>query len=349
MMRNGFAWALLAWAAIMAVTSPAAAQPREVTPLFTSNEPIRLSIRTDLRQATRSDDATPATLTIEGAALETHQIELTPRGVSRRRRDICTFPPLRINLPARPEAGLLQGQRRIKLVTHCQERASHQQYLLLEYDAYRLYNAITPRSFNVRLAQIDYYDGDATEPDVSRYGFLIEDVDDAAERNGLFEVEASGFSPSQLSAADTARVTLFQYMIGNLDWAVEAGPAGEDCCHNTRPIGASGDAASNLVPMPYDFDFSGLVSAPYAEPPAQLRVSNVRTRVFRGFCSHNNETRAAAAEFLAARSRLEAVLASIPDLTDRTRSRVTAYLGEFFDDISAPAAVQENLLDECLA
>lgn len=342
-----FMWCVLALAPIV-IARPAFAQQAEPTPLFASDEMIQLSIRGDLRRITRADDGGPATLTLHGSAPETHQIHLSPRGVSRRHNGVCTFPPLRIELPARPESGLFQGQRRLKLVTHCQSRSAHQQHVLLEYAAYRLYNAMTPRSFRVRLAQIDYYRGDADTPTISRVGFLIEDVDDAAERNAMVEVETPSFPPSQLSRVDLGRIAVFQYMVGNLDWAVQSGPRGEDCCHNTRPIGMTETATSNLVSLPYDFDQTGLVDAPYSAPPAQIRVSSVRTRVFRGFCFHNDETRAAAAEFLAARPRLEAVLASIPQLSERRRDRAISYLADFFDDIATPQDVEDNLIDDCL-
>lgn len=342
-----FLWSVAVFG-VAIIAQPAFAQLAEPTPLFASDEIIQLSIRGDLRRVARSDDGVPATLTLHGPAPETHQIQLSPRGVSRRRNDICTFPPLRVELPSRPESGLFQRQRRIKLVTHCQRRSAHQQHVLLEYAAYRLYTAITDRSFRVRLAQIDYYRGDAETPNISRVGFFIEDVDDAAERNGMMEVETPSFPPSQLSRADTARVALFQYMVGNLDWAVQSGPPGEDCCHNTRPIGMTETATSNLVSLPYDFDQTGLVDAPYSAPPTQIRVSSVRTRVFRGFCFHNDETRAAAAEFLAARPRLEAVLASIPQLTERRRDRAASYLADFFEDIATPEDVEDNLIDDCL-
>ena len=43
-------------------------------------------------------------------------------------------------------------------------------------------------------------------------------------------------SSSQLSPADAARVAMFEYMIGNMDWSMRAGPPGEACCHNRRLI-----------------------------------------------------------------------------------------------------------------
>jgi len=47
-------------------------------------------------------------------------------------------------------------------------------------------------------------------------------------------------SASQLDAAAAARYAVFEYMISNLDWAMTAGPAGADCCHNARLMGAKG-------------------------------------------------------------------------------------------------------------
>ena len=60
-------------------------------------------------------------------------------------------------------------------------------------------------------------------------------------RNGLREAHAPGsHSGDLLSAADSARYAMFQHMIANHDWSMRAGPAGEDCCHNTKLIGRRG-------------------------------------------------------------------------------------------------------------
>jgi len=58
-------------------------------------------------------------------------------------------------------------------------------------------------------------------------------------------------SASQLDAAAAARYAVFEYMISNLDWAMTAGPAGADCCHNARLMGAKGvtGASTGLIPV----------------------------------------------------------------------------------------------------
>jgi len=95
------------------------------------------------------------------------------------------------------------------------------------------------------------------------------------------------------------------YMIGNLDWSMRAGPAGEGCCHNGRLLAGNGPY---YTPVPYDFDYSGLVDAPYAVPPDGFKISNVKSRVYQGYCKHNGAALLAAGEFRAQRPAIEAVL-----------------------------------------
>ena len=87
-------------------------------------------------------------------------------------------------------------------------------------------------SFRARLATIDYVGSDG-RPLTSRIGFFIEDVDDVAGRNALGPAPVGERAlTSQLSRTDAARVAMFEYMIGNLDWSMRAGPQGDRCCHN---------------------------------------------------------------------------------------------------------------------
>lgn len=340
-----------AFAALL-LAGPAAAA-READPLFESAEPIRLTISGPFgairRTAERSTDAHEASLSVVGAASETHAIRLSARGITRRRRDVCVFPPLRIHFAqAPPAASLFSGQRRLKLVTHCRPAESFQQYVLLEYAAYRLLNVLSPVSLRVRLAAIDYVETGADRPFASRLGFLIEDVDDAARRNRLVEIDTGNVRVAQLSARGAARFAVFQYMIGNLDWSMDAGPPGTECCHNAKLLGAAAGAVNGLIPIPYDFDHSGFVDAPYATPPEQVPVATVRTRRYRGYCIHNEAAQAAAAEARAARAELEAALAAVPQLGARGRNRASAYLAGFFDDVASAQGVASNLLRTCL-
>jgi hypothetical protein len=326
--------------------------PKGPRPLFASNDVLHLTIKAPfgsiIRGAIPAETAQPGTLTVAGAKPETLAVTLAPRGITRRKKDVCPFPPLAVAFPEKPPKGsLFQGQKKLKLVTHCKPAPAFQQYVLMEYAAYKLNNAITPQSFNARLAQIDYVDASG-KPVTTRMGFFIEDGDDMAERNGMVEEQMPDRIPvSTLDPKSAARYALFQYMISNLDWAMNAGPPGAGCCHNARLIGPKG-ATTNIIPVPYDFDYSGLVDAPYAVPPAQIQVANVRTRRWRGFCRHNAEVGPAAAAMLADQGRLLAVIDSIPDLEPGTRNKAKSFLGGFFETIGSPAELQDKLIKNCL-
>lgn len=341
---------LVAFAAAAIAVTPASGQA-PAKPLFADNSTIQLSLAAPLsviaRNASRDNRPVAGTMTVAGTA-EAIPVQLSARGITRRLRETCTFPPLRVDVAGQVPAGsLFAGQRRLKLVTHCRDYKQFQKHVLLEYAAYRLYNVLTPNSFRVRLAQIDYRT-DGGKPVTSRLGFFIEDGDDVGARIGLREAKLPARIPvSILRSADAGRMAVFEYMISNLDWAMNGGPPGEECCHNSRLYAAPG-ATRDIVVVPYDFDYSGLVDAPYAVAPSELRVNNVRQRRYHGYCSYNAEALAAAAEMRARRGELLAVLGQIPELDGKARSEAVDYLSGFFDKVATDADVRKNLLVDCV-
>ncbi len=327
---------------------PALAAPAKT--LFASEDVLHLTITAPfgrLKSARTDSDAVDGTLVVDGASPETLPIKLVARGITRRRSDVCQFPPLRMEFPQKPaETSLFAGQKKLKLVTHCQNAADFNHYQLLEYAAYKLYNVLTPQSFRARLATIDYLDG-AGKP-TTRMGFFLEDASDVAKRNDLQQAKAGPrVLVATLNPPAAARFATFEYMIGNLDWATNGGPAGTNCCHNARLI-AQPAATSDYIPIPYDFDFSGLVDAPYAEPPEGVNVPNVRTRRYRGFCRHNAEAQTTAADMLSKKATLLGVLDTVPQLDDKSKKKAQAYLAGFFDKIGSAQDVSANLLATCL-
>jgi hypothetical protein len=315
--------------AAMTIASAAAAQP--ATPLFSSNAPIRMTIKGPFGSLTsnRSETPRPGTMTADGIA---YPITLSPRGITRKTSDICDFPPLRVQLTqAAPPGSLFEHQRRLKLVTHCKRDNGFQQKVLLEYAAYRLYNLMTPLSFRARLANIDYVNDDG-RPYISRVGFFIEDFDDVAKRNGMRDAHMGSMVPlSQLDPAAGARFAVFEYMISNYDWSMRAAPQGEECCHNGRLLAGAGP----LIAVPYDFDYSGLVDAPYAIPPEGLPISNVRQRNYRGYCAHMAQARSFAAQLSPRRGEFTGLFATIPGLEPRVQTRAASYIQAFFADVDS--------------
>jgi hypothetical protein len=233
-----------------------------------------------------------------------------------------------------PPGSLFEHQHDLKLVAFCKRDPGFQQKVLLEYSAYRLYNLMTPLSFRARLANIDYLD-EGGRPYISRVGFFIEDFGDVAKRNGLTVAKMGSLVPlEQIDSVSGGRFAVFEYMISNYDWSMRAAPKGEACCHNAKLL-TGGAAGSLLTVVPYDFDFSGLVDAPYADPPEGIPVDNVRQRTYRGYCSHLAQARAFAAQISPRRAEFLSLFSTIPGLDARNQGRAAAFIQGFFADVDS--------------
>jgi len=304
--------------------------------------------RTILRPS-NYDKRYPARLTLQipGEQSLSLDVELTTRGKSRRRRDICRFPPLKIYFDKEQLKGTtLRGNKSLKLVTHCSGSVRFSSYYIKEFLIYRAYNKITPVSFRVRSARITYTDSLGKRKPDTHFAFFIEDVDDMAKRNDLEEIVIGKIQPSRLDAHVSSLYSVFQYMIGNLDWAATSGPNSAECCHNTKLIGIR-DGDSAYYPVPYDFDSSGLVDAHYAVPPEALGVRKITDRLYRGYCFHNHLTEASLDIFGTKKDAILAVFSDDPRLDDRHKQITLKYLDRFFTLIDKPGAREKEFNRIC--
>lgn len=332
---------------LAAVLAAAPACAEKTTALFNSADPIEITITGPVseivRKAAASTDPKPATLR---AGPETLAIELSARGNSRRRPDVCKFPPLRVRFSDTPPKGsLFEKQKALKLVTHCRAQGAFQQQTLLEYAAYKVYNAVTERSFRVRLAKVRYVEAGSGKLIAEKPGFFIEDADDVADRVAMKEVEAGKLSIDQHEPAAAARAVLFFHLIANHDWSMLAGPEGE-CCHNGKLLGATKTSTAGLTYLPYDFDYSGFVDAPYAIPPEDFGITSVRTRYYRGDCALNAAVREESAAFRERRGAIETAIRTTPGIEKKTADKAVKFLAGFYSDISDDASVAK-LLKRC--
>jgi hypothetical protein len=347
--------ALKLWGVIAALASaiaPASSlAEHRVTPLFARSDVIHVVVQAPIGRLI--SDRSAASAPVEGTLMVDGErapisVKLSLRGITRRKSETCAFPPIRVDILESPsENSLFAGQRKLKLVSPCRAGAAYQQYVFLEYSAYLMYNKLTPLSYNVRLASIDYLDARG-KLIASRTGYFLENEKDLARRNGLREaVVGDRISLSQLSPRDSVRHAIFEYMIGNIDWSQAAAPAGAGCCHNTKLLGEK-QASNGLVPIPYDFDETGLVDPPYAVPPEGSDITDVTTRQYRGYCVFNTDALAVAADFRDHRSDILAVLDDVPQLDPGPRRKAAAYLERFFADIVTDQMVSAKLLRTCL-
>lgn len=310
------------------------ARRAESAPLFADDGILRLTLVAPLRDLAQSKDTlkplrAPAVVYVQGANGPA-RLELTvqPRGHFRLRT--CAFAPLRLDFGGGTAGTPFARQDGLKLVTHCRDTDRAEELVLREYLAYRAQALVGPPGHRVRLARVRYVDAreparaDTTRATAERLAFFIEADGDMAARLG-------GRSPTQRGALfeniapDSARaLALFQYFVGNTDWSLAA-------LHNVRIVVRED---GQVLGVPYDYDFSGLVEAGYAFPDARLGLGNTRDRLWRGPCATPAQMAAAAAPFLERRAEVEALwrtpIAGAPALDPGYVRETLAWIGEFY-------------------
>jgi hypothetical protein len=294
------------------------------------------------------DKLYPARLTYTGADGQQHEIDLevSPRGLTRRLR-VCDFPPLKVHFDKKKMKGTeFRGNKSLKLVTYCDTNTKYEQYYIKEFLVYRIYNLLTEYSFRVRPMTITYEDSEKRKSSITRFGFLIEDVDDVAKRNDLKKLSIEKIPYKQLDPDTIGKASLFQYLVGNLDWSAIDAPGDESCCHNAKLIGAGNDAIPKYV-VPYDFDSTGLVNAHYALPPNGLNVRNIRQRLYRGFCLSNDLMPQHIAFFNEKNAEVLSLFNDNSKLTDRNRKAAIKYIEEFYEVINDPKKLQKEITGKC--
>jgi hypothetical protein len=311
--------------------------------LFTSADPLAITLTANFKavQNDRNPESTktfPATISFaaESGAPVNVDVQIRTRGHARRSFNTCDFAPLRVEFPKPDVKGtVFDQQHAIKLGTHCREGVKlFEQYVMREYAAYRIYNLITPQSFRARLAKVTYVDVMSKKPLSTRFGVFIEDDDDVAERNGG-RITSERAALARLDKDAFTRMTLFEYMIGNLDMSVIAQ-------HNVRLLQTPDGP---VYPVPYDFDYSGLADTTYAQPPPGLGITTVKDRVFRGPCRSEAELAPLLDQFRAIRAELPKVYEALPEMDAGSKDRALKYLDGFYKTLDNPATVKKAFVN----
>jgi hypothetical protein len=336
-------------ASLVGFAGTANAQSDSDRPLFESDAPLALTIEAPFRQLSRNTDEREELAGVvryrapDGSELML-DAEIRVRGKTR--LEICDFPPLRIDFKrGQLDGTVFAGQNHLKLATLCKERDAYRDYLAQEFQVYKAYNALTDRSFRVRWVNVEYVDtGDDRAEPFTEGAFFIEEDWEVAERHGLEALTVPNVALASLDLRSMALLSLFQYMIANVDWSGISPAPGEDCCHNAKPIGGPG--GTDVALLPYDFDQSGLVSAGYATPRADLGARSIRERIYRGYCVANGEIDWAVQRFNEVRPQIESVFDSEP-VEARTRERTLEYVADFYEIINDPKERRDEIDDEC--
>ena len=316
---------------------------QNVKKLFESDSILKISIMLPLKKVVndtkeRKLHSSKLSYTLADGTVFDHSIKIKVRGKTRTLKQICTFPPLELRFNKEESRNsIFEDQKKIKLVTHCQKDKIYEEYLQKEYIVYKLYQKVSPYSFNVRLCHITYIDSNKPTQQSSHYGFLIEPLKDVAKRNDMRVFKDSIRNRTVINKDNLDKLTLFEYLIGNLDWSITKE-------HNMKLI--VGEKGSLPLAVPYDFDYAGMVDIPYAVPPGGSGISDVKTRVFTGFC--RRESYEAKVEFYKSiREDLYKEVNGANFLSGKTINNMNRYLDSFYKILDDPKAVDKKINKAC--
>ena len=341
--------ALSAFWMATACAAPSGGDQTKSPKVFATDGTLALTLTAPWREFMRNKSEKkryPGTLEYVDESGAKHAMPLAVAARGHNRLKVCRFPPVKLIFDKEAIKGTpFRGSKSLKLVTHCAGDQRSEQDLVREMLAYRIYNLITPRSFRIRPLSVTYVDSADRAPDGPHHAFLIEDDSDLARRNDLPKLDVPTLDLAQLEPLEASRFSLFEYLIGNTDFAVLLGTSADRCCHNAVLIGEN--KPSMVFAVPYDFDSSGLVDTRYSTPSPVLKISSNRERVFRGFCAKNATLEAARREMLRLEPQVLDLVRSEPLLDAQGKATASDYLSKGFDDLRDDEKFARDIIAKC--
>jgi len=256
----------------------------------------------------------------------TRKMKVKPRG--KYRRKVCDFPTIKLNFSKKElKADGMAKYDDYKVVTHClDDKKESKENVLREYLVYKMYNILSPKSYQVKYVKITYIDSEGKMNTLKRTGFLIEDTGELEDRIGVEVHPEPKFPIDSFDIEQYNFVALFQYMIGNVDW--RATPF----VKNAKAMKAEREDKYQLIP--YDFDFSGVVNVSYMRVAEHLNQKNNRQRIFLGHIIRQKELKSNFERYEAKKIELLDYISNFDLLPKPSRKSIRKYIESFYEDIA---------------
>jgi len=296
--------------------------------LFGETKPMHITLTLDLKKYQREK--------YKGKYMPVHfhyqfndslhlEKEMRMKARGKFRRSHCILAPFWLDIrKADLKDKELQDIDRIKIVTHCKGSKAYEEYVLKEYLCYKIYNIISPFSFRVRLVRMTYVDTGRDNKVTEGWAFMIEPEKMLAQRTNAVVIKRDDLTPRLMRPEEINTLALFQYMIGNTDYAVQTR-------HNMKILGLPGFGTAGYTPVPYDFDYSGLVNTFYAIPSENLGIKTVRERYYLGPCREDEAYLEAIEHINHYREDILQLVNDFEYLDQKYKKNVIAYLEQYFE------------------
>jgi hypothetical protein len=258
------------------------------------------------------------------------------RGNFRRNSNNCEFPPLRLKFDDSEIKGTaLDGNHNLKIVTHCRGKSNQfHQYMGKEFTVYQIYNVISPYSLRVKMVSITYIDEQNDIKSILNQAFLIEDIDNLADKNNMKEYDQK-LSEDDIDPDFLLRLSIFQFMIGNTDWII---PLSKNLKFITD--------GEQYIPVPYDFDYTAIVDTDYSTRSSPFLLEPP-VRKFKGPCYDIKNLQAEFEKFREKQESILVVISSSPYLKSGSRKNMKNYIEEFYDIINSEEKTGEYFQINC--
>ena len=319
------------------------AQKESLTSLFQDQEALTVRLNFSIKEIKKIKGDSIYTATYMNYKSNTGQwdsVEIGLRARGNFRRANCTFPPLRVKMKkGDSDKTPFAGNKNLKLVVPCQSPKSYSDLIIKEFMCYKLYEVISPYHFNTRLVDLTLVDGKGKQAKTYNLNaFFIEDDDLVVKRHKAKIMDELKIHPLQLSDTASVKQDFFQYMISNSDWsAVQQ--------HNVKVMQLK---SGGYIPLPYDFDMSGVVNAPYGQVSELVGTSTVRERVYRGFCRYPDLFEYARREYLQLEPSIKTVVSGFEkQLNAKEITGLSKYLDEFFAVLKSDKIFKEEITQKC--
>ena len=318
-------------------------------PLFRETDALQVTLTaplTTLLKERSTEEYAAAVFEVSDGDGDALSFDVKIRARGHLRHEICVVPPLLVNFKKSDVKGtLFHKQDKLKLVVHCGDSIRYEQALVREYLAYRILNLITPASFQARLLRVRYVDNEGKRKDQVRYAYFMEHKNRLGKRIDAKDLKIEETEIELLQPDHLNLTSVFQYFIGNTDFSPVAPSPYDECCHNYDLFKNDSEL---LVAIPYDFDQSGFINAPYAAPSEQFPITSVRQRIYRGRCVNNEHIPATLQRFQEIRESIFTLLQEHEGLTSMTRKSLLQYVENFYDIIDDPRKVEKYMTGKCI-
>jgi hypothetical protein len=312
--------------------------------LFELKEPLNLTLTFDVKELQKTkykETYIPGKMTChvrEGFEVS-HDIRIKARGEIRKK--ICFAPMFFVNIRhAGIEAEDLEDIIKLKVVHRCKSSNTYKYYVLREYLTYRIWNLLSPYSFNTRLVKLKIIDTGRKNKEREDWAFIIEPESMMGKRNDCMPIKNDRLSLKTVNQEWMDKVALFSYMIGQSDYSVTGR-------HNLKILTPKEYGSTGFIPVPYDFDYCGLVNAEYAVPGETLGIEHVTERYYLGSC-RNDAVYKKAIDWLASyEEEILNLISSFEYMEESEKKDMIRYLEEYFNESKQSSFVSRSLNSTC--